>query len=252
LSASPLFEGLRSVTAEPRYQVVFESRDALARTIDLVGALEVPAPLVAELGLLDRDSYTYRHVLVTTVLTARMLDDLGRPPAVVAEGACAALTHDIGKLRIPLAVLQKTTSLTAGERRLLREHPMIGSLLLQYYLGEEGTNARVAADHHERPDGSGYPRGIRLADPLVAVVAVNDIFDALISQRPYRRVGFDVRGALEFVWAEACAGRLDEAICRLLISYNRKGKPDPSSLWISAEARSSPPQESSYGKTAAE
>jgi hypothetical protein len=64
----------------------------------------------------------------------------------------------------------------------------------------------------------------------VAVVAVNDIFDAFISPRPCRRIGCDVRAALAFVWAEACAERLDEAICRLLISYNRKGKPDPWSL----------------------
>jgi len=248
LGGSPLLGDLRAVTREPLYAVVFEEPGRADGLVELLAAVEAPTLLRADLDRLKGiDGYTYRHVLMTTVLSAFMLQDLGSPPDEVAAGACAALTHDLGKLAVPLPVLRKEAALTRAEARLLRQHPAAGCLLLLYYLGVDGTHSRVALSHHERPDGSGYPTGVRLADRLVCLIAVSDIFDALISPRPYRPQAYDVRGALEFLWAEAVAGRVDEGVCRLLISHNRRGKPDPWTLQISGGARSATPPSNRYG-----
>lgn len=248
LGGTALLDDLRAVTREPLYAVVFEDAGRVEALGALLAAVELPALLLQDLMRLKGiDGYTYRHVLMTTVLSAFMLQDLGLPAAEVSAGACAALTHDLGKLTVPLPVLRKEGALTAPEALLLRQHPAAGCLLLHYYLGADSTHARVALGHHERPDGSGYPAGLRLTDRLVCLIAVSDIFDALISPRPYRPEAYGVRGALEFLWAEAQAGRVEEGACRLLISYNRRDKPDPSTLQVSAGARSSPPSRNRYG-----
>lgn len=240
---------LDAVTREPLYAVVFADRERVDQVVAALGELRIPAPVATELASMKADDgYTYRHVAMTTVLTTRMLQDLGWKEPRVLRGASAALTHDFGKLRVPAAVLRKAAALTASEARLLRQHPTIGYLLLHYYLGRDGINAQVALAHHERPDGTGYPLHLKLSDRLVRVVAVNDIFDALISPRPYRQRAFDIRGALEFLWAEVLAGRVDETACRLLVSYNRRDKPDPRTLSVSADLRSAPPAENQYGR----
>ncbi len=251
VGALPLWNDLDAVTREELYAVVFSDRGRVDQALSALGELRIPAPVADELAAMKAaDEYTYRHVAMTTVLTARMLQDLGWPETRVLRGASAALTHDFGKLRVPAAVLRKATALTAAEARLLRQHPTIGHLLLHYYLGRDGINAQVALAHHERPDGTGYPLRRKLSDRLVRVVAVNDIFDALISPRPYRKRAFDIRGALEFLWAEVRVGRVDETACRLLVSYNRQDKPDPWTLSVSGEVRASPPEENAYGRIA--
>ena len=99
-----------------------------------------------------------------------------------------ALLHDIGKIGIADSVLQKPGSLTKEERTLLEQHPIIGRRILE---GVNGFQAYLPAVelHHENWDGSGYPLGLRgQATPLSArIVHVADAYDAMTSDRPYRR-----------------------------------------------------------------
>ena len=83
----------------------------------------------------------------------------------------------------------------------------------------------MARDHHERRDGSGYPRGIPLEDRHVEVVAVCDIYDALVTPRPYRKGAYDNRAALEELTALAHEGKVSFAIVRQLIAVNRTDRP---------------------------
>lgn len=97
--------------------------------------------------------------------------------------------HDIGKLGISAAILTKPGPLTAEERREVERHPTLGRRLLGGCSSPlMQTAARVAAEHHERWDGGGYPRGLAgdAIHPFARAIAIADVFDALTSARPYR------------------------------------------------------------------
>jgi cyclic di-GMP phosphodiesterase len=117
--------------------------------------------------------------------------------------------HDLGKVAIPDAVLFKPGALTVAEYALVKTHPVVGDRIC----GPLRTLARartIVRSHHETLDGSGYPDGLRgSAVPLLAqVTGIADVFDALTSDRPYRRA-LDPAAALEELWREAKRGRRD-------------------------------------------
>ena len=112
----------------------------------------------------------------------------------------AGLLHDLGKIAIPERILQKPGSLTADEITTMRRHSDIGANLLMSVSGDLRQIADGVRAHHERWDGSGYPRGLRKEEiPLVGrIVTIADVFEALTCNRPYRRPQ-PVPEALEFV-----------------------------------------------------
>ena len=132
--------------------------------------------------------------------TGAHLVRMARFAGLIAEGLClpddevrmlelAAPLHDIGKIGVPDAILLKRGHLNDEEAAVMRKHPQIGYEILRDSQSRfVQLGATVALHHHERWDGSGYPDGMRGAEiPLVArIVALADVFDALISERPYR------------------------------------------------------------------
>ena len=109
--------------------------------------------------------------------------------------------HDIGKIGIPDSVLLKEGPLTPAEIEVMRTHPRIGYDILKgspsKYLS---MGAIIALGHHEKYDGTGYPNGLHGEDiPLVArVVAVADVFDALVSERPYKHA-WSLKEGIDFL-----------------------------------------------------
>lgn len=101
----------------------------------------------------------------------------------------SALLHDIGKLRIDSAILNKPGRLTADEFEIIKQHPTIGAGFVAPLAGWLGDSVRAVAEHHERWDGNGYPRGLAGSDISFAarVVAVADTFDVMTSARSYKR-----------------------------------------------------------------
>jgi HD-GYP domain-containing protein (c-di-GMP phosphodiesterase class II) len=125
------------------------------------------------------------------------LDDHG-----LRELRRAALLHDLGKLSISNRILDKPGPLTDAERQRFRQHPLLAEQILGR-VSTFGGVAVVAAAHHERLDGSGYPRGLagdELTKPM-RVLAVADVYEALISDRPYRPA-YSPREALELMHAD--------------------------------------------------
>jgi hypothetical protein len=143
--------------------------DVLARAVDM------------------RDDYTGRHSADVGTLARRVGERIGMPQAQLAVLECAARLHDVGKLGVPDAILQKPGPLDEQEWAVMRRHPEWGAEMVARVPGLEEL-ARLVCAHHERWDGDGYPNGLRGdAIPLASrVISVCDAFEAMVSRRPYR------------------------------------------------------------------
>jgi putative nucleotidyltransferase with HDIG domain len=135
-----------------------------------------------------RDRYTHGHSQRVAGLAERIAARLRLDPSQVALVRDAALLHDLGKVRTPDEVLQKPGPLDTLEQDEMRLHAEAGADLLRR-IPDFWEGASLVRAHHERYDGSGYPRGLAGTDvPLeAAIIAVADAWDAMTSDRPYRR-----------------------------------------------------------------
>lgn len=134
-----------------------------------------------------KDLYTLGHSRRVARQSCRIAAELGLTEKALEELAEAAALHDVGKIRVPDGVLKKNGPLTIEELAAVQEHPEAGARLVSA-LGRIQLTAAVL-HHHESWDGSGYPRGLTgEAIPLFArIIAVADTYDAMTSDRPYRR-----------------------------------------------------------------
>jgi diguanylate cyclase (GGDEF)-like protein/putative nucleotidyltransferase with HDIG domain len=145
------------------------------------------ATLVTLAEALDvRDSGTARHANTVGRYAELMARELGLPPASVDRVRLAGILHDVGKIGVLDSILLKPAGLDESEWAEMRKHPEIGARILQS-ANIEDIRAWVLA-HHERPDGSGYPRGLSGEQiPLEArILAVADAYEAMLGDRPYR------------------------------------------------------------------
>ena len=133
-------------------------------------------------------------------------------PARLRTLAVGGLLHDMGKLSVPSAILQKPGPLDDDEFAEIRRHPAAGVRLLDELGGFGAGVRRLVHDHHERLDGSGYPRGLaaRDLDLETRILAVCDVYDALVSDRVYRSAWTPQR-ALRLLHEEA--GRHFDSRC---------------------------------------
>lgn len=210
--------------------------------------VELAAPLFDIIDFFKhKDPYTYRHILIVFGLSMLLAQDFIEDPCELRLAAQACTGHDMGKFCVPVSVLKKTTRLSQAERNLLEHHSIAGYALLSYFLKDPQHPAAITArDHHERCDGSGYPRGIRLDHRIVEIVAVCDVFDALIAKRPYRPTAYDLRSALEEITAMADRGAIPWDIVRALVNCNRKARGPIHRCVVSREKRGHPPSDNLY------
>jgi len=150
-------------------------------------------------------------------MAARIGRVLALPQNVLEDLERAALLHDIGKIGIPLRILDKTGNLTKEEYDTVKEHPSIGARILSPIRAYESIIPAVE-QHHERYDGRGYPRGAKgdAIHLMARIMAVADAFDAVVSDRPYRK-GLARESAIKEI--QEGAGRqfdpeIAEAFCR--------------------------------------
>jgi HD-GYP domain-containing protein (c-di-GMP phosphodiesterase class II) len=237
------------LTTESAYRNFFPDTIMSTGVEVLMAAVTLPLPLLECLSFFrDHDYYSYRHVLTVFALYSFLAHDMREEMDISSLDMAAGPLHDIGKICVPLSILEKGTPLRRAERDLVKHHAVAGYVLLTYYLRDsECFSARVARDHHERRDGSGYPLGIKLEDSQIEMVAICDIYDALINPRPYRKGNFDNRTALEVITGLAENGSLSWANVRRFVAASRKDRPPPDTCIVSLEKRGTPPAENSYG-----
>src|SRR5664280_477867 len=170
--------------AEVKLQQTLDSlNNAVGATIQvMVSAIEM------------RDPYTAGHQLRSANLACAIATEMGLPQDNIDGLRMAGSIHDIGKLSIPAEILSKPTKLTDIEFSLIKEHSHSGYEMLKN-VESPWPLAQIVYQHHERMDGSGYPRNLKGDEILMEarIMAVSDVVEAMASHRPYRPgLGIDV------------------------------------------------------------
>jgi len=178
---------LKELERELRNLTVDLEKRVRMRTLELADAYDITLEGWAKaLELRDKETEGHsRRVTETTVAAARAMDI---PEEDVDHIRRGAILHDIGKMGIPDDILRKEGPLTEEERAIVRKHPETAyELLKQIPFLKDALD--IPYNHHEKWDGSGYPRGLKEREiPLAArIFAVADVWDALTSNRPYRK-----------------------------------------------------------------
>jgi HD-GYP domain-containing protein (c-di-GMP phosphodiesterase class II) len=184
----------------------------------LIGTIQALALTVER-----RDPYTAGHQQRVNTISAAIGEQMGLDDDTMEGLQMAALIHDIGKIAIPAGILSKPTRLDETEFNLLKTHPKVAySILSSIYF--PWPLAEIVLQHHERMDGSGYPRGLKGEEILLEarILAVADVVEAMGSHRPYRpSLGIDA--ALEEIRKNK-GTRYDERVAdTCLFLFKEKG-----------------------------
>ncbi|HEX8594402.1 MAG TPA: HD-GYP domain-containing protein [Pseudomonas sp.] len=148
-----------------------------------------PDALISLVRLKTSDEYTYMHSVAVCALMIALARQLNLPAERVQQAGIAGLMHDIGKVAIPVAILNKPGKLCDAEFATMRTHPEAGAQMLRSsaHFGPEVLD--VCLHHHEKFDGSGYPHqlaGLQIS-LFARMGAICDVYDAVTSDRPYKR-----------------------------------------------------------------
>ena len=179
----------------------------------------------------SKDAYTLGHCQRVADYACAIATDMGFDETTLFWFRVGALLHDVGKIVVPSDILNKPGSLTPEERAIMERHPTAGVELLRDVEFPWDVVPMIRG-HHERWDGHGYPDGLAGESiPLAArILCVADVYDALTSQRPYRRA-FETREALQLMSADAGRQFDPEILTRFFRLVSRLS--DPSAVKLS-------------------
>ena len=235
---NPLFQDIEAeevVTEDNRRKAVMALKSAVTayqktKVLDIQPLKKVLRELVVEI-IRNRDSmihqldmrtyqdYIYAHSVNTCVLSVLIAVNLDYPEGKLTDLALETMLHDVGMMMLPDALLMKMGNLTPEESKQVQQHPEDGFNILRTVREIPITVAHIAYQHHERVDGKGYPRNLT-ADKILEfakVAAVADTFDALVSDRPYRK-GMVPHEAYEVMMALADS-YVDRDILHLFLTH---------------------------------
>lgn len=145
--------------------------------------------LIQKEEIRSHDDYLLFHPISVSVYAIMTGLSLGYPEGNIVDLGLGALLHDIGMMTIDRSIINNPGALNQQEMDVIKQHPEIGFNILRSYHELSATSAHIAYQHHERVDGSGYPRGLQDKEILdyAKITAVADTFDAVISDHPYRK-----------------------------------------------------------------
>jgi HD-GYP domain-containing protein (c-di-GMP phosphodiesterase class II) len=171
-----------------------------------------PGALISLARLKTADDYTYMHSVAVCALMVALSKQLALDETQTRSAGIAGLLHDLGKALMPMDVLNKPGKLTDEEFTIIKGHPEAGHDLLLGSSGADAIALDVVLHHHEKTDGSGYPKHLKNKEiSLYAKMgAVCDVYDAITSNRPYK-AGWDPAESLRKM-AEWCTGHFDPTI----------------------------------------
>ncbi len=179
--------------------------------------LRQPHALISLARLKNADEYTYMHSVAVCALMIALARQLNLDQDMVREAGFAGLLHDIGKIGIPHAVLNKPGKLTDSEFAIVRSHPQVGAKILVESYAASPLVLDVCLHHHEKVDGTGYPSGLKgdAISLFARMGAVCDVYDAITSNRPYKK-GWGPADSIRKM-AEWSKGHFDEAVFQAFV-----------------------------------
>lgn len=156
---------------------------------------------------------TYQHCLLVTGIASAFATKLGLGYAMVLTLTSGALLHDVGKAKIPLAILDKPSVLTPEERTIMNFHTLYGSQYLQKHSDVSSDILAMVRSHHELLDGTGYPDRLTAAEipRCTRILTIADIFGALVEKRSYKPP-MPAADAYVVLTKMAAAGKLDATL----------------------------------------
>jgi HD-GYP domain-containing protein (c-di-GMP phosphodiesterase class II) len=200
----------------------------MGKTVDSTGAKQLvqeiadsvsrnPGALISLARLKTADDYTYMHSVAVCAMMIALAKQLGLSEEQTRSAGIAGLMHDLGKAAMPMHVLNKPGKLTDAEFAIIKTHPEEGYRLLQGGTGVDPIVMDVCLHHHEKIDGSGYPKGLK-GDEIslfAKMGAVCDVYDAITSNRPYKS-GWDPAESLRKM-AEWAKGHFDTKVFQAFV-----------------------------------
>lgn len=198
----------KAVSAEDCAPLVEEIANSVSRN---------PGALISLARLKTADDYTYMHSVAVCALMIALARQLGLGEEETRQAGLAGLLHDLGKAFIPGEVLNKPGKLTDEEFAVIKTHPERGYAALLDGSGAGAQVLDVCLHHHEKTDGSGYPKGLKgeRISLFAKMGAVCDVYDAITSNRPYK-AGWDPAESLRRM-AEWAKGHFDEAVFQAFV-----------------------------------
>lgn len=197
-----------AVDASGAKQMVAEISDSVSRN---------PGALISLARLKTADDYTYMHSVAVCAMMVALARQIGLDEEQTRLAGLAGLMHDLGKAAMPMEVLNKPGKLTDAEFSIIKTHPVEGYRLLQSGKDVDAVVLDVCLHHHEKTDGSGYPKGLK-ADEIsifAKMGAVCDVYDAITSNRPYK-LGWDPAESLRKM-AEWANGHFDGKVFQAFV-----------------------------------
>ena len=227
--ASAEFDRAAKICAQSKRAVTSMFQEArMGKAVNTTGAQKLveeisdsvsrnPGALISLARLKTADDYTYMHSVAVCALMIALARQLGLDETLTRSAGIAGLLHDLGKALMPMEVLNKPGKLTDDEFAIIKKHPEEGYKLLLSSTGADEMALDVVLHHHEKTDGSGYPK--RLKDAEISLYAkmgaVCDVYDAITSNRPYK-AGWDPAESLRKM-AEWANGHFDSTVFQAFV-----------------------------------
>jgi putative nucleotidyltransferase with HDIG domain len=179
----------KAINSEECFPLVQEIADSISRN---------PSALISLARLKTIDDYTYMHSVAVCALMVALAKQMGLDEAQTHDAGMAGLLHDVGKMAMPLEILNKPGALTDAEFGVMRSHPVRGYQMLKEGQGVPASALDVCLHHHEKMDGTGYPQKLKgeQISLLARMGAVCDVYDAITSVRAYK-TAWDPAGSIQ-------------------------------------------------------
>ena len=194
-------EGMQFMFSNPRSEGFMDTANSISG--ELMKAITENDAIAVDIDMLKvSDAYTFKHSEDVASISMIIAKQSGMSEKDVYQIGVAGLLHDLGKSEIPNEILNKPARLTEEEFALMKKHPVLGYNLLKEKPDITSEVLLGVLQHHEKTDGSGYPLGLNFERicPYARIIAVADIYDALVTERPYKK-GFSPRDAVEMIMA---------------------------------------------------